>query len=557
MFFVSTDLLGFGAVNAFLRYLTTGVWLDFSAESFRSALATPLTQLMVEPLSIFAHPWMTAVAGLLIAAIVFVPVMVAVLYRLWVCVLFLLVVAAVGHLPVLAGFLAAGCILAGRTRLRSDFPFLALLVGLAPLAVYLGFFAQSAEIVLVPLGWFVLYMALILAVAVAMVAGGVVLALARLTRFRPGVIWPVLLVFLALPVWLFYEKVGPAELEYALLARGLERSDALFRAESLGSYLRSHPELSSSAARSAEAMLEAAQRDLARRRAALDRRCQSFLQRHPASRDVPSAMWVRAVLPDVRVDPRAFGDGLVKYHGIGPTKLSLGDWSALAQHARYGGSPQALIAHQRLGIDALRDGRLQKALEDLHIAERLARFVGDRPARGGESIWAGVFAPAEPLPGLEYYREALVQTREILWLMDENKVAEGLQANVDAFADYMKLWPFEQLSPHGMAALAASSRNTELEDNYALLEALAEKDDLQRAAKLAVLTTGVKDAAIIAHYELGRLALRHGASPEWSARQLKTAEYYFGVVQRARDNPYKPSAEQHLAWLAASRPAAS
>ena len=104
-----------------------------------------------------------------------------------------------------------------------------------------------------------------------------------------------------------------------------------------------------------------------------------------------------------------------------------------------------------------------------------------------------------------------------------------------------------------MPELAASSQNTELADNHSLLEAMAEKDALKRAVKLSGVTGGLGDAAIIAHYELGRLAMRYGNRPDWDVRQLKSAEQYFAVVRQARENPYKASAEQHLAWLAARR----
>lgn len=552
--FVAANLLGFLAVNAFSLHLATGRWVDFSIAGYRKALATPLTEVMLDPLGIFYHPWMILVVGLLISAIVFVPIMVAVLYRLWVSVMFLLAVAAVGHSPLLAAFLAAGCVLAGHTRLRSNFPFLALLVGLVPVGVYLGFFAYGRETVVGPLQAFVLYMVLILAAVAAMLAGGVVLALARLTRYRPGVIWPVLLVFLGLPGTVFYGKVGPAELDYALIARGLEGSDNVFRPESLAGFARSHPDVSG-AAGDPESMLAAVENDLDRRRSRLRQQCATFLRGHPASRHGPAVMWIQAAVKDVRIDPQAFRDGLVKYSTQSPSKVSLGDWGALAD--RHDRTPQAGVARQRLGIDALRDGRVQKAQEDLHIARSFLKTPrGGTGARAAESVWAAVFVPFELLPGEEYYREVLAQTEQIIWLISENKVIEGDQANVNAFADYMRLWPFRGLDPRALADLAASSKNTELEDNHALLEAMEAKDALKRAGKLSALTAGLKDAAIIAHYELGRLGLRHGSRPEWIIRQLKSAEHYFGVVRRARQNPYKTLAEQHLARLAARKPPA-
>lgn len=550
VFFVSANLAGFLAINAFLHYLNTRLWLDFSLAGYRKALTTPLSETFLHPLSIFSHPWMMVLIGLLLSAVIFVPIMVAVLYRLWVSGLFVLTVAVIGHWPLLAAFLAAGCILAGRTRLRRSLPFLALLVGLAPVGAYLGLFSRSTDIVLTPLQWFVLYMLLVLVVVAAMLAGVGVLALARATRFRPGVIWPALLVFLVPPVWLFYQKIGPAELDYALTAGRLQRSDALFASETLADFARSHPEVSG--AKAGDAMLQAARKALSRRREALLAECDAFLRRHPRSSRGAAVLWIRAVAVDVEIDLQAFGQGFVRYGSTSPSKSSIGRWGEIAYPQRYALAPQAMVAHQRLGIDALRDGRMQKAFEDLHIAgSSLMTHLGNKGAEASASLWARVFIPAESLPGEEYYREVLAETEGLLWLMNENRVVEGNKANADAFSDYMRLWPFGNLTSAALAELSASSKGTELEDNFQLLMAMAEKDELERARKLTPVTAGLKDAAIIANYELGHLAMRHGSDPAWAAKGLKAAEHYFNIVRAARRNPYKALAEKQLARLAA------
>ena len=71
--------------------------MDLSMGSYKAALASPLSEVLLRPLSIFDQPWMMLVAGLLITAVVFVPIMVAVLHRLSVSALFVLVVAVVAE----------------------------------------------------------------------------------------------------------------------------------------------------------------------------------------------------------------------------------------------------------------------------------------------------------------------------------------------------------------------------------------------------------------------------------------------------------------------------
>jgi len=279
--FVAANMIAFLALNAFLHYLTTGNWVDFSMGSYRRALVRPLSETFIHPLSVFAHPWMAVVTGMLVTAIVFVPIAVAVLYRMAIATLFVLAVALIGHAPVLAAFLGIGCLLAGRTRVRRSFPFLAVLLGLAPVGAYMALFSHGPEMLLSPLQWFVLYMLLILTLVTSMLAGALVLVLARVGRFRPGVIWPVLLVLLVAPVWLFHREVGPAELDYALIVHPLARSDAIFRSHA-------------AAARSPEAALAAVEKDLLRRQRRMVERCDRFLRDYPSSERGPAVMLLRA-----------------------------------------------------------------------------------------------------------------------------------------------------------------------------------------------------------------------------------------------------------------------
>ena len=118
--FILFDLAGFAVVNAYWYYLGSGQWHNFGLGTYYRNLQTPLGATFLEPLSIFSHPWMICVTGLLLAVIIFTPIMIAVLYRLTVAAAFVLVVLIVGHAPVLAMALLAGCFLAARTNLRSD-----------------------------------------------------------------------------------------------------------------------------------------------------------------------------------------------------------------------------------------------------------------------------------------------------------------------------------------------------------------------------------------------------------------------------------------------------
>ena len=570
VFFITVDLAGFTAVNAFLYYLSTGRWLDLSVGSYKAAIASPISEVLLHPLSIFNQPWMMLAAGLLIAAVVFVPIMVAVLYRLSVSALFVLAVAVVGHAPLLAVFLAGGCIIAGRTGLRRDLPMVALLAGLAPIVVYFYFFAGSDEALLLPLQRLSVRLILVLALIAAVLAGAVVSVLARLMQFRPGIIWPVILVLLSVPTWVFFERVGVDELDYALIAARIGPGEAVFappaaegmsypvRITTLPVSTRSASQPASqravAASKPALALLVRARVELGRQRTTLSAECEKFIKRHPDSARSAAVMWIIATVKDIRIDKQALAAGSVRYLYAGPSAESKGAWADLAE--RHPRQPQAFVAHQRLGIQAIREGRsIQKAREHLRIAQTLlATYLGQQesdPPAGP----AGVFTPAESLPGREYYRKILDETDNVIWLMETNKVLDGGMKNAEAFREYMRLWPFVGAKSKELQNLAKGYQDTNLADNFRLIAALAQENKLDRALQLSSLAGEIDDAAIAANYELGRLALRLEKTQAWSKMNLKTAEHYFKVSKSAQDNPYRTLAEQYLTWLAGRKQA--
>ena len=530
--FVTCNMIGFALVNAFLYYLTTGRPFDFSWGSYQRAMATPLGDMLLAPLSIFAYPWMILVAGLLMAAVAFMPIMVAVLYRVWVSLVFIGIVALVGHAPVLAAFLAVGAVLAARTRLRSDMPFLATLLGLAPPTLYFYLFCLAAPHELHSSAQrLVLYSPYLLALVAAIGGAAVVVVMARVTQYRPGVVWPTALVMIILPLAVFFSCVGPAELNFAVLAQRMEDFLAHEGNDGRGG------DLTSVAGKARLEMQQARDRLLAD--------CDRCLRGGPCVPHGAETLWMRAILQDVQLDESSLAQGLIRYSSDGLSKGSVGSWCDLVE--RYPQSPQAMVAHERLAIDALRNARLPAAVEHLDTALALLEEHFAQPAApAGEGVWDQVFV-AEEIPGDDDYDKALADGVRVQWLMQQNSVRADQAGNVAAFAAYMKLWPGRNISPADLAELAQACRDTDLEDNYQYLAALQEKSELLRARKLAEVAQTGHDAAIMANYELGRLARRPGNSdsPAWREAGLHDAAYYFNQVKSAPANPYQAAAD----WL--------
>jgi hypothetical protein len=201
----------------------------------------------------------------------------------------------------------------------------------------------------------------------------------------------------------------------------------------------------------------------------------------------------------------------------------------------------------KLGLQDARDGRMKEASERLHIAcSRLNAWQESRKFEPPEGFWERTFTSEEDVPGADYYREMVTEANEILWLMDVNKVGEGSARNDAAFAAMMKLWPFHDLKADELAALVSPCRETDLMDNLQFLQVLCEGDEYARAVKLAELAGQSCDTAILANYELGRLAVKLQNQPAWKARGLKDAAFYLAFVCNATENPYKSAARELL-----------
>jgi hypothetical protein len=548
--FVALNLAGFAVANSLWHYLGTGRWVELSLAACRRDLASPLGESFLQPLSVFSHPWMILVNGLLLGAIIFVPVVVAVLYRMAMVAVFVAVAALLGHAPVLAVALAAGCFLAGRTHLRSDKPFLAALLGLAPITAYLylfGFLGMDSTLAL-PMQRVVLYAPLVVALVAAVGAVALVLLLAKLTRYRPDVVWPVITAMLVAPLVIFLRQVGADELKYSLITGELAGANSLLESVTLDTWRREHH---------AEGLAPGALRtrltdDLRQRQNELMDRCRRFLKDHGNSPRAPAILWLCGQAASLALDEQsleygAWERGEVRYSAAYGMELSHPQWKALT--GQFDQAPQAALAHWRLGDLALRSMDVDDAAIHLQTARaRLQQLVlGLQPSAGSGMQ---VFSPAESIPGGLYYEEALRNAQRLLWLVRSNN-ARGDKASAEALAALLRLNPYQAGYYQKLCHLAGQYENTAMGDNLKLAVAMATPNLYERAEMLIPLADDRQaDSSVEANYELGQLARRTGQAPALPLIQqlLKPQEYFERVVQAA-PNPFQESAAWHLVQL--------
>lgn len=564
------------ACSFFWQYLATGKWLDLSSGAYYTGLNTPLSRMFVHPLSVFAHPWMIVVISLMLALMFFVPVVTAVLYDEVLALVLVLLVAALGRAPALALLQAVGCVLAARTHFRSDSPFVAVLLGLAPLLVYLVVFALTVgESAALPLKRWVLYAVVAIALVLAVLASAGVLGLVKVLRFRPGSLCPVIVAMLATGVIVYNVRVGDDELDYALLVARLDRPgkpDALFESTSLEKWLESHQGQSLGR----KAIKARVIQDIEDRKRELIDRCEAFLARHDDSDRAPGVLWIEAQVRSLMLHEATYEAGYT------PAGVSTGDQDAHAPGSvliacsaefalpvsrptwrrlldKHGGSPHAALAAWRLGQLALRRGDVAEADTLLSLAqERLSPMsTNDQAApKGNEGDRVFAPTPAVPYDNADYYARAYQDVQRLLWLMRENHVLSD-PASSEA-----------PTSSEALAALVALNRNkldyvdrleelvgtyegTLMHDNLKLSYALVADTKLAKATALFELAKdATTDAGIEANYVLGCLTMQTGSSSALPLmRDVKKPREYFTVVANARWNPWRKEARNRLARL--------
>lgn len=547
LIFLAVNLVAFAVVNAFWQYLTTGSWLNFSMEAYSS----PFSEIFIQPLSVLTHPWMIVVGALLLAVIFFVPIVVSVLYHEFYAILFVFVVAGLGHALGLAFFQACGCILAARTRLRSDMPFVAALLGLTPLIVYIYIAFSVVDFpAALPLQRWILCIPVVVAVLLAIFSAAAVLALAKLTSFRPGVVWPVLAVLLAGPFTIFYTYVGADELEYVFIAKPISGADSLFESIKLDSW----QEKNRAEGLNRHTLKNRIQEDMDLRKRLLMQKCERFIERHGDSPRSAAVLWLEAQAQSLALDEAAYHGQLVKYNAAFPSQNSRSTWRRLMED--YRPSPHAALAAWRLGELALRRRDIEQADDLLHkAAQRLRTILADVAKNKKYEEPGRIFTTEPSIPArynYEYYENALLAVERLLWLMKENNVLSD-KRSAEAMAAYLDLNPRVEDYSEKLSALAGLYENTKIGDNLKLAVAQATQNRYQRAEMLIALSENrLTDAAIEANFALGRLAMKTASDPALPLiEKLKKPQEYFKVIIAARDNPWQRRAFAQLAWLTA------
>lgn len=542
---LAANVLLFAGVGCFAYWLRSGVtfapgmegYWDNWQDAFRVIPNSPLnlSSMLVKPISVQHVPQLIPIVGLLMAAMISIPILVALLYRFWSALPFVAVLAFLAMMPWLALAVLVSCLIVTVPRFRHSFRFISALLGLIPVVVYLVLASRDhgslADASFDPVDQIKFVAPWMLAIVAATLVFALVLAIARLVNYRPGAITPLLVTMFALPVVLFEVHVGRDELYYRLLEERDQRDFAdedgslsLRKAAEMEYYRHSEPRPSF------KQVLEAKEREwlfglttnaspyeeqLMHDQVELAEECSKFLRHFPTSRYAANVLFIKARTLDRRVDLREFRTTKwVRCYDDFPCQASRNTWRML-EHS-YPESPLAAVALLRLAQLDARAGDVDRACDKL--AELLSRFAPEGLPLGFNAVHAGgqqgVFARQDPESSLDLsfdsmileahgLRDLLKQNRDPLYGYDPIGVPRRFTGEL-AFG-LMHLHPRHNRYLENLNLLKERYPHCQLEDNIDLqiAKATAEPEARVRLLEELLKRFPERDAAPEAQYLLG------------------------------------------------------
>lgn len=589
---LAVNVLLFAGVGSFGYWLRSGVRFAPAQEGYWDELrqtfgsvplvgsndgGASLAALLLEPISVQDVPMQIPIVGLLMAALISIPILVAMLYRFWSSLPFLAVVAFLAVMPWLAITLFASCILAAGRPFRTRFRFVSALLGLLPAVAYLILaWSGTTEAIagkIDPVDRMKFIAPWVLAIVAAALLFAIVLTIAKVVDYRPGAIAPLLAVMFGLPVVLFEFHVGRDELYYRHL-RAL--SDAHFadidatveldKAVMDAWRRRPPPRRSMEAVRATVEMrwlfelasdIEPARSALARHQSELVGRCDWFLRYFPGSRYALNALFLKAQALDMRVDPGEFRrTKWIRFYSDFPSAASLQTWRIIVESDS--GPHLGAVALLRLAQLEAREGAVERAITKLETL--LARFGGSR-GRGDTSSshtgpLKGLLARKTPEANLDIPLERV--------LLEAGRLRDLLARNRDPLYGYdplagarnrwdklrfglLDLEPRHERYVENLTKLKAEYPNCRIEDNIDLEIAKATPSPALKIERLqsCVERFPRRDAVPEALFRLG-VACAADAQRERSEAVLAR------LVQEHPDSVWARQATRYTSWRSAS-----
>lgn len=536
------NLLLYSGLCIFIYWLREARLFEFTLSSYVDPArfwthdAPSLNDYLLDALRVERLPEYTLVLGLVLGALVAVPIVIAILYRFPSAIPFCAAVLIFAHMPWLGFTLLLSCVLASTPPFRFQFRFGSALVGMLPVVLYFYLASRgapdAAASFIAPTERSLLSAPWVLAILAGATMLGAILMIARVVNYRPGAVAPVVAVVFAVPVLLFHWRIGVDELAYrALEARYGPHAKRFAPVLSARETEESVLELIANAMRGSPAgrlrrglqgvwsedpvrirelkhdVRRSFLADLLEDRTAAQEACERFLREYPSSRYVPNVLYLQGRLLDLRFDERRFDQELQRelYDDFAHLQ-ALPIWSRLLRE--FPQSPLAVLAGLRRAQGLLRQGETDAALRAL---EQVLAMGDPWALRSAQSRPVGASLLQRPAPESSLDFEASPYSIEAARLRE--LIAENANDPLYGAAPLRELAcldPRRGLYLPQLFALVQRYPDALLRDNLLVRIAGALKHVQHRAAALAALLDALPegDARAEALFQLADLEIQ-------------------------------------------------
>ena len=532
-------LVAFGASCLLWSKIISGLFWSFSLTSITSPEFWHLGQFVTTGVSIFEYPWQILVLGLLMGILAVVPVLISQLMSVSYSLPFILAVVFLANLPGFATFLFVSCVAAACRPLRFRSRFIAIALCIAPQLFYWGLFGGAKGVE--PIKWGFSFAPWICAWLVCLAITGLVLGIGHFTRYRPGLVWIFIAVFLLIAFITFEVRIGFDELDYQLyVAKNNPEQISQFRDHSITealdntitnpvvrNYLSGFFYPTDPIQLRAELKMEI-QNQLSNdrwpswfivppemqyqtARQWLFEQYNLFISRRPKSRRMPIALYYKALFSECSPDIEALGQREVLcFYSDYPYERSRETWYRL--YAQFGDSPESIEARWRIAMHWAGQARFEQADQLLSlaqdmVADRLKLLVKEKPQT--ETLFNLFQPPADSAmtaSKLAELQRKLDQLRSLI--SSENRTDKPDSAR--CLAKFVMLNPYSRQFASELDKLLAQMGDSDpLCDNVLLAKAKLIADEQLRAEELSNLHGKFRDTdgGMQALYELALLKI--------------------------------------------------
>jgi outer membrane protein assembly factor BamD (BamD/ComL family) len=403
------DLILFAGLGCFAYWLRSGESFAPTMKGYGHELAltfrpwsdtrVALGMLLRYPIDQNDVPMQIPIHGLLLAALVSVPILTSILYRFPACLPFLLVVAFLAMMPWLALTLLISCVLAS-VRPRFHFRYASAMLGLLPFIIYTFSASRQTATAIdrlpAPVDQIRFMAPWILAIVASSLLMALCLIIARTVNYRPGAVAPLVALLLLTPALMFEFSVGRDELYYRILEAEYGPFSGYLTGDEVAELLGDAPDDGAAPIADAPQYSQARARLLrieeafARHQAEAVAACDAFTRSFPDSRYHLNALYIKALALDTRVDRAALlRERAPRFYSDFPSHLSREPWTSVLVNLQRAQrrSPMAAMAGLRLAQLEARDCYLDPAIELLRgVLEDFGVRPGAAEAPPSDSI---------------------------------------------------------------------------------------------------------------------------------------------------------------------------